>query len=444
MLWRWRRETAWIFVAVLLAIAAAGCGDAPRDATPVPSVSAEAAPFLLAPDRPPGLFLESLRPTPPTDDRLVVYSEPGRADPLTGRVLALTRQDDRNGDLPEGAHAVRISRFGKGRLGRQGDFTWIGWNGTAEEGEDPPYYGVIGKGLTEHELRSAADAVDKEHLRIARSGRPEGLRPFADGPMALSDGEVRFGAGTTQRWSSGPGTELVVRTMRGDIRVEALARIMTFGRPVRIRGSVGMAGSVVFPVGHVPTLTRVWREAGLIVAVTARGMPDSAVDAVIAGLRPVRGGGLDRLRASIPAYPPQRLGGPGERLVASGRNAQAMWAVFAKPLGRLGEYIVTEHGLDSRRGPIGGGSFSVKVPRRGAVFAGMSGDDGRFVEGAVGVDVARVRLALAGGRTVDLPLGRPTGPEGARWFGTWIESGQVREVAALGTHGQIVARQTHW
>ncbi|MFF0518365.1 hypothetical protein ACFYTC_06680 [Actinomadura nitritigenes] len=161
----------------LLAIAPAWCGDAPRDATTVPSVSAEAAPFVLAPDRPPGLFLESLRPTPPAGDRLVVYSEPGRADPLTGRVLALTRQDDRNGDLPEGAHAVRISRFGKGRLGRQGGFTWIGWNGTAEEGEDPPYYGVIGKGL----------------------------RPFADGPMALSDGEVRFGAGTTQRWSSGPG-----------------------------------------------------------------------------------------------------------------------------------------------------------------------------------------------------------------------------------------------
>ncbi|MER6807659.1 hypothetical protein ABT299_00140 [Spirillospora sp. NPDC000708] len=209
MLWRRRRETARVLVAVLLAIAPAGCGDAPRDATPVPLVSAEAAPFVLAPDRPPGLFLESLRPTPPAGDRLVVYSEPGRGDPLTGRVLALTRQDDRNGDLPEGAHAVRISRFGKGRLGRQGGFTWIGWNGTAEEGEDPPYYGVIGKGL----------------------------RPFADGPMALSDGEVRFGAGTTQRWSSGPGTELVVRTMRGDIRVQALARLMTFGRPVRIRGS---------------------------------------------------------------------------------------------------------------------------------------------------------------------------------------------------------------
>ncbi|WP_190852048.1 hypothetical protein [Actinomadura sp. RB99] len=165
----------------LLAIAPAGCGDAPRDATPVPSVSAEAAPFVLAPDRPPGLFLESLRPTPPAGDRLVVYSEPGRGDPLTGRVLALTRQDDRNGDLPEGAHAVRISRFGKGRLGRQGGFTWIGWNGTAEEGEDPPYYGVIGKGLTEHELRSAADAVDEEHLRIAPRGESEIRRIAASG-----------------------------------------------------------------------------------------------------------------------------------------------------------------------------------------------------------------------------------------------------------------------
>ncbi|MWK37385.1 hypothetical protein GEV43_27175 [Actinomadura sp. J1-007] len=249
MAWRWRRATVRALVAVVTATASAGCGGAPRDATPVPPVSAGAAPFVLAPDKPSGLFLETLQAEPPARDRLVVYAEPGRSDPLTGRVLALTRQTDRNGELPEGSRTVPIRRFGKGHLGRQGDFAWIGWNGTAREGEDPPHYGVIGKGLTERELRSAADAVDKEHLRIARSGRPAGLRPFAEAPMAISNGDVRFGAGTTQVWSRGPDAWLAVRTLRGDARVESLARVMTFGGPVRIRGSAGTAGTVVFPAG---------------------------------------------------------------------------------------------------------------------------------------------------------------------------------------------------
>ncbi|MFI6519709.1 hypothetical protein ACIBF1_29405 [Spirillospora sp. NPDC050679] len=341
---------------------------------------------------------------------------------------------------------MRIRRFGDGHLGRQGDFAWIGWSGTADEGSDPPHYGVIGKGLTEHELRSAADAVDKEHLRIAQPGRPAGLRPFAETPMALSSGDVRFGAGTAQFWSSGPRTWLAVRTLSGDARVEAAARIMTFGRPTRIRGSAGMAGAVEFPTGRGRTSTRVWREAGAIVTVISRGVPEPVVDAVVAGLRPVRGAGLARLRASIPAYPPERLGEPGQRLIASGHDAHAMWAVFAKPLGRPGLYFVTERGLNSERGVFGGGGYSVEAPRRGVAFGGVHGEDGRFVIGAVGVDVARVRLVLAGGGTLDLPLSRPVGPDGARWFGTWVGAarGQVREVTALDARGRIVARKTDW
>ncbi|MGI5170614.1 hypothetical protein ACQEU3_40330 [Spirillospora sp. CA-253888] len=247
---------------------------------------------------------------------------------------------------------------------------------------------MIGKGLTERELRSAADAVDKEHLRITRPGRPAGLRPFAETPMALSSGEAWFGAGTTRFWSPAPRAWLVVRTLSGDTRVEAAARIMTFGRPVRIRGSAGMAGAVVPRMGRGRTSTRVWREAGAIVAVTARGVPEPVVDAVVAGLRPVRDEGLARLRASIPVYPPERLAEPGQRLVASGRDAQAMWAVFAKPLGRPGMYMVTGRGLNSERGVLGGGGYSVEVPRRGVLFGGEGEDGGRFVSGAAGTPAA--------------------------------------------------------
>ncbi|WP_131756362.1 hypothetical protein [Actinomadura fibrosa] len=374
---------------------------------------------------------------------MVVYAEPGRRDPFAGRVLALTRQYD--GELPEGTRTVRIRRFGEGHSGGQGDIAWIGWTGTADEGADPPHYGVVGKGLTERQIRSAADAIDKKHLRIAPSGMAAGLRPIAEVPMGLNNADVSFGAGITQRWTSGPRRWLTVRTMRGDERVETLARMMTFGRPTRIRGDAGMAGSVVYPVGHTRTLTRAWRENGAIVTVTAQGIPDSEVDALIASLRPVSGGGLEALRSSISRYPPERLAGPGERLVASGRDAQTMWAVFAKPLGRPGAYSLTERGRDGRGRVIGGGSAGLDVPRQGMALAGTAEADGRFVEGAVGADVARVRLTLADGQSFGLPLSRPIGAEGARWFGTWVEAsrGRVREVTALGRHGRIVARRTY-
>lgn len=75
--------------AVLLAGA---CGGAPHDTTPVPSISAAPPPQVLAPRRQPaGLSLESLRASG-SSGRVVVYAEPGPADPLTGRVLALTFQ----------------------------------------------------------------------------------------------------------------------------------------------------------------------------------------------------------------------------------------------------------------------------------------------------------------------------------------------------------------
>jgi hypothetical protein len=445
MMWRGRWAIAGVLASSVLATTLAGCGRAPRDTTPVPSVTASAASYVMAPQKPSGLFLKSMNVASPSSDRLVVYAEPGRGDPLTGRALAVTKQHDRNGILPEGSRKVGVRRFGAGRIGRQGDFTWIGWAGTTEEGEDPPYYGVIGRGLTEHEIRAAADAVDKKYVRIARSGMPKGLQPIVDGPMSLINGDVSFGAGMAQRWTAGPDTWMTLSTMRGDRGTELLAHIMTFGRPARIRGTTGMAGSVVYPVGHTRTLTRAWREGDVIVVVSAQGMSEPALDAVIADLRPVRGSGMERLRASILRYPPERLGDPGEYLVASGHNAHTMWAIFVKPLGHPGEYMVTERGLDSGHGLIGGGSSSLAAPRKGLAVASMAEDKGTFIDGAAAADVARVRLTRTDGTTIGLPLSRPTKPDGTRWFGTWVEGprGQVREVVACDAQGHVVERKHH-
>lgn len=163
-------------MAMVIVVAGCDSSDPPRDTTPLSTVSAAIPPYMLAPlTPPPGMFLRSMTRAAGSDE-LVVYGRAG--DP--GRGLALFKSHSRGGDFPKGARKVEIRGFPSGRIGRNGPAIWMRWVGPQDEELDqPPIFGLAAMGLSEAEVRTAADNVHRASGRIARRGLPKGLLPIA-------------------------------------------------------------------------------------------------------------------------------------------------------------------------------------------------------------------------------------------------------------------------
>jgi hypothetical protein len=267
----------------------------------VPSASTAVPDQVLVPALPPA----GLAPYEMTEtnggawDRLSVYAEPGRADIFTGRVLGvLYLADDEMTELPYGVgfRPVRVNLH-DGRVGRVGDQVWVAWNVWFDGHQEYDEIGVIGFGLTEDEVIRAARHVYKvtgdrgtPSARLGWGGVPSGLAPFTAGAVNLDGlgGSGVLANHTVLIWGRQPdGPYLTIEVCRGDAGATVLARFTTLGVPRSIRGAPGSVGITPGwgPYQDHYAAAYAWAENDLVVHVTARGIPASEVDAILAGLR---------------------------------------------------------------------------------------------------------------------------------------------------------------
>jgi hypothetical protein len=266
----------------------------------VPHASTAAADHVLVPaSRPAGLDPYKIETYDRVADRLAVYAEPGRTDIFAGRVLGvLYMAADELTELPRGPafRPVQVNLH-NGRIGRVGDQVWVAWNVWISSSQEQDEIGVIGFGLTDDEVVQAArhvyvgDDSGTASAKLDWGGVPSGLAPVTTGPVYL-DGLGNRGVlahSTVMAWGRPPdGPYLSIAVCRGDAGAAILARLTTLGHPRSIRGapaSVGITPGWPTHQTQRPATVYAWAENGLVVYVTARGIPADEVDTVVAGLR---------------------------------------------------------------------------------------------------------------------------------------------------------------
>lgn len=382
-------------------------------------------------------------------DELVVYGRAG--DP--GRGLALFKSHSRGGDFPKGARKVEIRGFPSGRIGRNGPAIWMRWVGPQDEELDqPPIFGLAAMGLSEAEVRTAADNVHRASGRIARRGLPKGLLPIA--VIRLDDDRPGplFSGALTQEWTDETGGVLSLTSLPNGEPWETAARLITLGRPARVRGSGGLAGSWPYEKDGAIEI-RTWRENASVVIATSWQMHEAKLDAVVAGLRPVRGKQVDRLRAQILRYPPERLvrglSEYGQWLATSGHDSQVMWAVAVSSFGSHGEARVAVEAQHIDHDVYVDSNMYVRWPGDHLSVSGAEvetaaspGSNPYFAAGVVDGGVDRVRLKRTDGAMMPVPLGHKM-PDGTRWFATWLDGTAAVEALAYDARGRVVARESY-
>ncbi|MEU7909406.1 hypothetical protein [Actinoplanes sp. NPDC049118] len=267
----------------------------------VPSADVAATDHVLVPASPPaGLAPFKIGTYGVPGDRLAVYAEPGPADVFAGRALGVIYMHaDEFTELPYGTNMrpVRVNLH-QAHVGRVGDQVWVVWDVWFDDNQEQDQIGVIGFGLTEDEVVRAArhvyvsdDDSGTASARLDWGGVPSGLAPAAAGPADLDGLGHRsvLANSTVMIWGHPPdGPYLTIAVCRGDAGAAVLARLTTLGTQRPIRGAPASVGTAPgWPTHQTadPATAYAWAENGLVVYVTARGIPAGEVDAVIAGLR---------------------------------------------------------------------------------------------------------------------------------------------------------------
>lgn len=428
----------------VVAVVGVGCGSAREPAAPSADVRAPRD-LLLPRAAPAGLHVADVRMRAAIGtDRVVVYTAPGHA--LDGRMLAaLYRPGDETDSLPHGGRPIDAGHD-RAECGTAGAGGWIAWPVQESDHQELSYYGVIGRGLSRDELRTAAENLDESgaDVRIGADAVPHDLRPLASAELLLDTSWTpSLPGGTTVTWSDrSRGAELTLTLMRSDTPSAALAGLpVAAARSVSERGRRLMSGESLFrdPL-YGRAAVRVWREGGLLAAVSATGLRAQDVDATVAGLRRAGPADLRRLRAGIRRYPPADLLEPGMRMVAGGVADGAPWALGAtrddtrmqvhlRSLPRTSSgYVDTD--VDDR------------PPRSGVeTLGGVSSTRRTYTIGRARRDAARVRLRRPNAPGVSVRLGPPSVPHGSRWFLLVTDPGpRTGELIATGADGRAVGR----
>lgn len=288
---RARWVAALLALGVLVTVAWVGSGwwypplPQPVDGAPR-AVTAEPTRWVLPTTLPVGMVAAGVtRSRSPALYASTVYVDPRRTDPFAGPLLAAIGWGGSDIDEPPGragaGRRIRVAGH-MARLSRAGGYLWIWWDEWIYSGQEPPAYGVVGRGVSEATLIRAA-----RHLlggrgstpRIARAGLPGGLRPVAAGASAVP-GDYRGLAlphTTTMRWVSG-GRELWINITRGNRAAVNLARFAA-------SGWLGATPDQPPPEPIAGGRTaRTWADGDLIIQVYTVGLFPQEIDAVTAGL----------------------------------------------------------------------------------------------------------------------------------------------------------------
>ncbi len=363
-----------------------------------------------------------------SDGYVRLYGEADATEPLEGPLVAAMWQwFAGDGSLPVGEPRWppppdEVDQFGgqPAVSGTEGPVRWTTWmvpNGT----EDPGSAGVVGRGLSEDELRAAAEGLEFDsegyvdgELDLAAQPSPSdpdwigtprltpsppGLVELASGRLSLSGLDVGYAPSSASvlEWH-GDDTWLTVATYAHD---DALALLLRAGVDdpdgTEIRGYPGAHGPAFAPSLHGnATEVWTWTEDGMDIVVLARGL--SAADGQMA---------VDSLRASADwdgltaeaSAPPPREAGPGEILMQDAFPGGS-WAISitcrsteqADRGFRCDDSTEIRH-ADGSHGAGGGGSLITD-----AAWLSISGDEaGILLDGTVTPAIEMVEVELADG-----------------------------------------------
>ena len=368
-----------------------------------------------------------------------LYGEAGVSDLFAGRLLAVgSAFDDSVPMVPTaktpGFRAVDLDGR-KAAVGRDRVWTWVTWDLPDCTDECQGY--AVGRNLSEEEVLSAARgaSADRSKPAIATAALPDGMTLLLTGGVDLDGFSMR--SAQVVSWASGGGG-LILRAAP-DEKLALLVRFWIDGKPTRIRGAAGSAGSVA-KVGYVGAATtgRAWSEGGRTLVVLGNGLTDRAIDRFIAGLRPERAGEWDEVRSRVLDISSeavmQRCYDRDEPFVAVGRReGHYRWAVgFSE--GRENRYAFCYILLTPDDRSLGSAGVSRPIPGKLSVgttgLGGARDPVGVFVIGVAPPRTARVQAVHADGRTIDAQLADQGPTPGERWFAAFLE-GDLRTKPTL-------------
>ena len=363
-----------------------------------------------------------------------LYGEPGLSDPLAGRLLAVgSAYEDSVPMVPtaktSGFRAVDLD----GRtaaLGRDRVWTWVTWDLPDCTDECQGY--TVGRNLSEEEVLVAARgaSADRTQPAIATAALPDGMTLLLTGGVDLDGFAMR--SAQVVSWTSGGGG-LIFR-VAPDEKLALLVRFWIDGRPTRIRGETGSAGSVAkVGYGGAATTGRAWSEEGRTLVVLGNGLTDREIDRFIAGLRAARAGEWEEVRSRVLDISSEavmeRCYDRGEPFVAVGRReGRYRWAVGFRA-GRLNESSFCYILLTPDDRSLGSAGDPRPIPGKLSVgttgLGGARDPVGLFVTGVAPPGTARVQAIHADGRTIDAELADQGPAPGERWFAAFLQ-GDIR------------------
>ena len=443
------RSVAALLAMVLVAQAVAlvarrGDGPAPAPVTLAPPTDRVVSDPLLSEGRVLRATVTRESFSPPAQ---ALYGEAGRADPLTGRMLAVGSAFGDAGPIvptseTPGFRLVELGNRGAA-VGHDRAWTWVTWalpNCTAVcQGY------AAGRNLSEAEVVDAARSATVDRTAPTVTAGPAGLTNLVTARLDLKGFDAP-GAQSVSWLSDGAGVGFVVLA---DDRLAPLLRFWVDGGGVSIGDAAGSAGELARVGYGGDVVARAWSEAGRSFLVVSDRLPHDELGRFVAGVRPARAGEWEALRARVLDVPSEVLvdqcaaGGP---YAAVGRQeGRFRWAVgFGAGLQNQASACAVL--LTPDRSSVSLGGLPRPAPRGVSVsttgVGGATDPVGVFVAGVAPAGTARVRLDVADGRQIEAELAGAASPAGERHYAAFVE-GTVRvrpAVVALNGAGAEMAR----
>ena len=374
-----------------------------------------------------------------------LYAERGRADPLTGRMLAV------GSAFGEGPAIVPTSETPGFRLvevgnrsvavGHDRSWTWVTWKLANCTALCQGY--AAGRNLSEAEVVDAARTATVDRNAPTVTAVPAGLTLLVTSRLDLQGFDAPGAQSVSWLWD-GTNVGFVVVP---DERLAVRLRFFVDGGPAEVRDRPGSAGEVARVGFGGDIVARAWSEGGRSIVVASDRLSYDDFDRFVAGLRVARPGEWDALRSRV-------LDASSEALIDQCRTAGGAYTAVGRQQGRyrwavgfaVGQSIECHVILTPGRSSLGLGGFS--RPVRGApsvsttAVSGATDPVGLFVLGVAPPGTARVRLDVADGRQVDAEVAAVGPAPGERYYAAFVE-GAVRTrptVVALNGAGAEIAR----
>ena len=377
-----------------------------------------------------------------------VYGEAGRADPLTGRMLAIgSAFGDAGAIVPTSeTPQFRLVELGDRSVavGHDRSWAWVTWKLPNCTGMCQGY--AAGRNLSEAEVVDAARAatVTGSTPTVAATAVPAGLSLLLTARLDLRGFDAPRAQSVSWVWEGA----FVGFVSVPDANLALLLRFWVDGGPVELRDRPASAGEVARVGYGGDIVARAWSEGGRSLLLVSNRLSFDDFDRLLAGLRVAGAGEWEALRRRVLDVSSDALvdqcRGVGGSFTAVGRQeGRYRWAVAfgAEPRNLLCDVILTPD-----RSSLGLGGFSRPPPRAISVttkaIGGATDPIGLFVAGVAPAGTARVRLDVADGRQLDAELAAGGPAPGERYYAAFIE-GAVRArpaVVALNGTGAEIAR----